>query len=57
MLVMSDDSGREVKWWATGYREYSQGDMLLLKSATVTDHDQFNGNEQTVIKNGRIELA
>ncbi len=54
LLVFNDDSGREIKWNASGYKEYKKGDLVTITSATIKDLGEFNGNQQTVITRARI---
>lgn len=54
LLIMEDAQGRQVKWYATGSRDYEDGAEITISSATIKDNDTFNGNEQTVITRARV---
>jgi hypothetical protein len=57
LLVMTTDDGKELKWWASGEKDFKAGDMLTVTSATIKDLDTFNGDEQTVITRARVASA
>jgi hypothetical protein len=54
LLIMEDDLGRQVKWSASGYKDFEEGSEITISSATVKDTDIYNGNEQTVITRARV---
>lgn len=54
MMIFTDNLGRELKWNASGWKDYKEGDEFVIKSATVKELSEFNGNEQTVITRARI---
>jgi hypothetical protein len=54
LVVMTDEDNHEIKWWASGNKEYKTGDKLVLKSATIKDLDSFNGNDQTVVTRAKL---
>ena len=54
LLIMEDDLGRQVKWSASGFKEYEEGSEITISSATIKDIDTYNGNEQTVITRARV---
>lgn len=55
MLVMEDEQGRQVKWWATGDRNYEVGSEITITSATIKGHDNYQGNDQTIITRAKVE--
>lgn len=48
-------SGHVVKWFAAGRFDYEVGDELLLEAATVKEHENYKGVDQTVITRGKID--
>lgn len=54
LLIMEDDLGRQVKWSASGYKDFEEGSEITISSATVKDTDIYNGNEQTIITRARV---
>jgi hypothetical protein len=55
LLIMADENGKEVKWSASGTRNYAKDDTLLIKSATIKELGEFNGNQQTIITRARVD--
>lgn len=53
-MTFTDNLGRELKWNASGWKDYKEGDEFVIKSATVKELSEFNGNEQTVIIRAKI---
>ena len=54
LLIMEDELGRQVKWSASGYKSYGEGDEITISGATIKNTDTYNGNEQTVITRARV---
>jgi hypothetical protein len=54
LLIMEDDLGRQVKWSASGFKDYEEGSEITVTSATIKDTDIYNGNEQTIITRARV---
>lgn len=54
LLIMEDAAGRQVKWSASGFKDFEEGSEITISSATVKDTDIYNGNEQTVITRARV---
>lgn len=44
-----DENGNIINWWTTTFQPYSQGEWLVIKSATVKRLDEYRGIQQTVI--------
>ena len=55
MVFRDDETGRQVIWWASGDRSHglSEGDSVTL-TATVSEHSDFQGADQTVVKRGKL---
>lgn len=55
-LVVIDTPAGTLKWWATGNRqsELARGSKVTVK-ATVKAFEEYNGELQTVITNGKIQ--
>lgn len=54
LLVGRTPEGTIVKWFASGEKDYRAGDTLNLKAATVKAHEEYQGQDQTVITRGII---
>lgn len=54
-LVMRDEEGHEVVWWASKKIDTEEGQELTVKSGKVKAHKQYNGADQTVLT--RVRLA
>jgi hypothetical protein len=46
--------GHKVKWFASGYHEYSIGAQVLIQAATVKKHDHWKGQDETVITRAKL---
>lgn len=55
LFVGRTASGHVVKWWATGKFVYNVGDTSPLEAATVKEHDNYQGVDQTVITRAKID--
>lgn len=55
MVFRDEETGRQVLWWASGDRtdEWAEGDAMAV-TATVGEHGQFGGADQTVIKRAKL---
>jgi hypothetical protein len=53
LFIMEDDLGRQVKWSASGTKDFQEGDEIMISSATIKDTDTYNENEQTIITRAR----
>lgn len=58
MVFRDNETGRQVLWWASGDRshEWHEGDAVVL-TATVKEHGNFNGADQTVVSRGKLTPA
>lgn len=54
MIIMEDEKGREVKWNATGSKNYKEGSQITISSATIKGLGEYNGNEQTIITRAKV---
>lgn len=54
MLVFQDSQGREVKWNASGYQTYREGEQVVIEKATVKDHDTYRDNQQTIVTRAKV---
>ncbi|WP_033247140.1 hypothetical protein [Nocardia carnea] len=57
LLVLTLDNGQVLKWSSTamGAFGYDRGDRVRIVRATVKAHDTYKGQDQTVLKNVRLE--
>ncbi|WP_280302854.1 hypothetical protein [Nocardia abscessus] len=57
LLVLTLDNGQVVKWSSTGAGAfgYERGDRVRILRATVKAHDNYKGQDQTTLKNVRLE--
>lgn len=55
-LIMEDSLGRQVKWKASGYKEWSTGDEIAVSTAAIKGLEQYRGNEQTIITRAKATL-
>lgn len=55
LLVGHTPSGHIVKWFASGRFDYEVGQVLKIEAATIKDHDEFRGQDQTVITRAKID--
>lgn len=55
MVFRDDETGRQVIWWASGDRSrgLTEGDPVTF-TATVSEHGEYNGADQTVVKRGAL---
>jgi hypothetical protein len=49
-----DENGNIINWWTTTFQSYSQGEWLVIKSATVKKLDEYKGVQQTVITRAKL---
>lgn len=54
LLIGSTPAGQAVKWFRSGRHDLDAGDVMRLKAATVKAHEEFNGDDVTVITRGLI---
>ncbi len=54
LLIMSTDDGHVLKWFASGSRDHQPGDVVTITSATVKEHEHYEGVDQTVLTRARI---
>lgn len=55
LLIGWDEAGHILKWKASGEKDYSTGDTLVLGAYTVKSHDEWNGQFQTVITRAKVD--
>lgn len=57
LLVLTLDNGQVLKWAsaATSAFGYERGDRVRIIRATVKAHDTYKGQDQTALKNVRLE--
>ena len=55
LFIGRSESGHVVKWFAAGRFDYEIGDVLALEAATVKEHENYKGVDQTVITRGKID--
>lgn len=55
LVFRDDETGRQILWWASGDRsfELKEGGSVSL-TATVSEHSEFKGADQTVVKRGKM---
>ena len=53
-IVGRDEAGRIVVWKASRYLDLNPGDTLHLSAATVKEHGNFNGVDQTIVTRAKI---
>lgn len=54
-VVFRDEEGRQVIWWASREIEIDEGDELVIKGGKVKGHGSYNGIDQTVLTNVKVE--
>lgn len=54
-MVGKTPEGHIVCWNASGKHDYEVGDVLKLEAATVKAHEQYKGDDQTVITRAKID--
>lgn len=54
LLIGSTPQGQAVKWFRSGRHDLDAGDVLRLKAATVKAHEEFNGDDVTVVTRGLV---
>ena len=57
MVFRDDETGRQVLWWASGDRSHviKEGDSVTV-TATVSEHGQYRGADQTVVKRAKLDF-
>lgn len=55
LLVMTDDSGRTVKWFASGIKDVDEGQRLRLTGGRVKAHGNYQGQDETVLTRVKFE--
>lgn len=58
IVLRDDETGRQVLWWASGDRsdDWREGDEALV-TATVSEHGQYLGADQTTVKRAKFAPA
>lgn len=54
LVSMRAASGHTVKWFASGVKEFGIGQELVM-TATVKAHEQYNGQDQTMITRAKVK--
>ena len=54
LVLMHDDKGNVIKWFATGEKDYEAGQRCTMK-ATVKENDEYQGVKQTVVTRAKLE--
>jgi len=49
-----DTTGNILTWFASSWQYLKIGDRVIIEKATVKNHDQYNGEKQTVITRAKI---
>ena len=55
LLVGRTDDQHAVKWFRSGRFELEAGDQLRLSAVTVKAHEEFNGDDVTVLTRGTVD--
>ena len=53
LLIMRDESGHVLKWFASGSKMIEAGDEITI-GGTVKGHDEYNGTKQTALTRCKI---
>lgn len=56
LVLMRDEEGHTVKWFASGRHDLNEGDRLSLTGGRVKKHDQYEGRDQTVVTRVKYEV-
>ncbi len=56
LVIMRDEAGHEVKWFASGRKELDAGQLLALTGGTVKKHDVYADRDQTVITRVKYDI-
>jgi hypothetical protein len=56
MIIMRTPDNKEIKWKASGYKEYEAGNKVRISSATIKDQAVYRENEQTIILRTKMEI-
>jgi len=56
LVIMRDEAGHEVKWFASGRKELDAGQQLALTGGTVKDHSVYADRDQTVITRVKYDI-
>lgn len=54
IAMTATTTGHHVKWFATGALRYEVGASLVITSARVKGHDQYQGTDETVITRAKL---
>ncbi|MGB8404416.1 MAG: hypothetical protein WCE30_10165 [Mycobacterium sp.] len=55
LFIGRTGDGHVIKWFASGTFKYEIGDTLKVEAATVKDHENYQGQDQTVITRAKID--
>lgn len=56
LVIMRDEAGHEVKWFASGRKELDAGQQLKLTGGTVKAHATYQERDQTVITRVKYDV-
>lgn len=57
LVKMQAASGHIVTWWASNPPKLDEGDEVVIDRATVKKHDEYDGQDQTVVTRAKLTLA
>ena len=56
LVLMRDENGHTVKWFASGRHDLNDGDQIALTGGRVKKHDVYEGQDQTVVTRVKYEV-
>ena len=56
MIIMRTPDNKEIKWKASGNKDFEEGQKVTITAATVKDHTVYRENDQTVILRAKLNV-
>lgn len=57
IVTMRAESGHELTWFASNSPDLSEGDSVAIKSTTVKEHGEWQGNKNTIVTRTKLEVT
>jgi hypothetical protein len=57
LVIFQDEAGHQVKWFASGRKDFEIGQAGTFTGGTVKEHAQYQGVDQTVVTRVKFEPA
>ena len=57
LVMFQTPDGHQVKWFATGRKEFEIGDTGTFTGGSVKEHSSYKGTDQTVVTRVKFDTA